>query len=123
MNFRDNLLRLSGWLDGAGHLLDSLLELGERVGILLAVGIVAYAVFQLFFSADDPAQTRSGKVLALLNDNWKAALLVILPVFYRSLRALFKRLRQITAGGVGVGFINPTEGPDRESSPEPGSRR
>lgn len=123
MFFDESLRRVCGWLGAVCQLLDSLLELGERVGILLAVGIIAYAVFQLFFSADDPAQTRSGKVLALINDNWKAALLVILPVFYRSLWALFRRLRQITAGGVGVEFTTQTEGPDRESSPEQGSRR
>lgn len=89
-----------GWLDKTVQALDSLLELGERIGILLAVGIVAFVVYQLFFSGEDPAQTRSGKVLALLNDNWKAALLIALPVVYRSLRAFLRRVREITAGGM-----------------------
>ena len=94
--------------------MDSLLELAERVGILL----VAYAAFQLFFGANDPAETRPGKVLALINDNWRAALLVVLPVFYRSLRMLFRRVRQVTAAGIGLTFADTGEEPSREAPPE-----
>ena len=102
----ENLRRLSVWLEAAGRFFDSLLELGERVGILLAFGLLAYAAFQLFFSSDDPAQTRSGQVLALINDNWKAALLVLTPVFYRSLRMLVRRIRTISAGGASLTLNN-----------------
>ena len=102
----ESLRRVSGCLDAAGRFFDSLLDLGERVGILLAVGLLAYAVFQLFFTGDDPAQTRSGQVLALINANWKAALLVIAPLFYRSLRIVVRRIRTITAGGVSFTLDN-----------------
>ena len=117
----EGLRRISRWLDATGRFLDSLLELGEKVGILLAAGIVAYAVFQLLFSGDDPAQTRSGKALALLNDNWKAALLVILPMFYRSLRYLVRRITRITAAGVSFDISN--EGSANQTDEEPASRR
>ena len=90
----------SKWLDSVVQFLDGLLELGERIGILFAVGIVAYAVFQLFFGGDDPEQTRSGKVLQLLSDNWQAALLVIVPVFYRPLRDLLRRITSVRAGEI-----------------------
>ena len=119
----DNLRRLSGWLDVAGQLLDSLFGIAGRVGILLAVGIVIYAVVQLFFSADEPSQTRSGKLLVLLNGNWKAALLVMLPVFYLPLRAFISRIRQVTAAGVSATFADTGEQPYRESLPEQDSRR
>jgi hypothetical protein len=92
-----------------------MLELGERVGIISAIGIVAYAVFQLFFSGNDPTQTRAGQVLALIDNNWKAALVIILPVFYRSIRALIGRVRQITAAGVNATFAETGEEPYKES--------
>ena len=63
------LRKISGWVDAAIQLLDSLLGVAGRAGILLAVGLVIYAVFQLLFGADEPTQTRVGKVLVLLNDN------------------------------------------------------
>ena len=115
-----------GWLDPAIRALDSLLELGERISILLAVALAAFVAYELFFSGDDPAQTRSGKVLALLNDNWKAALLIALPVFYRSLRTFLRRVREITAGGVrlladseNVSSIPRLKATDSENDPDP----
>ena len=103
-----------GWLDAGIQGLDSLLELGERVGILLAVGIAGFVGYELFFGGAEPAQTRSGRVLALLHDNWRAALLVGLPVFYRSLRGLIGRVRRITAGGASASFSDSGD----ESEPE-----
>ena len=103
-----------GWLDAGIRGLDALLELGERIGILLGVVIVGFVGYELFFGGADPAQTRSGKALALLHDNWRAALLVGLPVVYRPLRALIGRVRRITAGGASATF---SDGGD-ESDPE-----
>lgn len=102
-------------MDALARLLDSMLELGERIGIISAIGLVAYAVFQLFFSGDEPSQTRSGQVLALINDNWKAALIIISPVFYRSIRGLIGRVRQIAAAGVNATFAETGEEPRKDS--------
>lgn len=118
----ESLRRISRWLDAACQLLDSLLGIAGRAGILLAVGILVYAVFQLFFGADEPSQTRSGKLLVLLDDNWKAALLVLLPVFYLPLRALLGRIRRIAAAGVSATFADTGEEPTRESLQEQGLR-
>ena len=71
-----------------------------QVAWLLLLGVLIYGAAQLLFSADEPAQTRSGKILALLNDNWKAALLAALIPFYRTIRLLIGRIREISAGGV-----------------------
>ena len=86
----NSLLRLLDWLFG----------LAMRAGALFALGLIVYAVIQLFFGADDPAESRSGKLLVLLNGNWKAALLVMLPVFYLPLRALAGRIQEIAAAGI-----------------------
>ena len=101
------------------------MELGERVGILLAVGIAGFVGYELFFGGAEPAQTRSGKALALLHDNWRAALLIGLPVFYRSLRALVGRVRRITAGGASATFSGGGENLSRgsESEQETGDSR
>ena len=71
-----------------------------QVAWLLLLGVLIYGAAQLLFSAAEPADTRSGKILALLNDNWKAALLVALIPFYRTIRLLIGRIREISAGGV-----------------------
>lgn len=88
-----------------------------QVAWLLLLGVLIYGAAQLLFSADEPAQTRSGKILALLNDNWKAALLVASPVIYGSLRELINRIRTITAGGVSVGLSSEPEAGESNSEP------
>ena len=58
--------------------------------------------------------------------DWKAALLIALPVFYRSLRTFLRRVREITAGGMrlsvdseNVSSIPPLKATDSENDPEP----
>ena len=82
--------------NSVSHFLDRLFEIIERAGILFALGIVAYIAVQLVFGGDEPLESRSGKVLILVNDNWKAALVVMLPVLYRPLIGLIRRARRIT---------------------------
>lgn len=87
------------WLERAGS---RLIGAVGAVAWLLLLGALIYGAAQLLFSADEPAQTRSGKILALLNDNWKAALIVALLPFYRTIRSLIGRIREISAGGVTI---------------------
>lgn len=98
------------WLERAGGRLIG--AIGAAAWLLL-LGVLIYGIAQLLFSADEPAQTRSGKVLALLNDNWKAALLVASPIIYGSLRELINRIRTITAGGVSVSLSGESEPQNR----------
>ena len=87
----DGLRKISDWLGATAQLLDSLFSVAGRAGILFAVGIIIYAIVQLFFGAGEPAQTRSGELLVLLNGNWKAVLLIMTPVFYLPLRTFISR--------------------------------
>lgn len=90
----EGLRRISGWLD-------SLLGLTGRIGILLVAGFVIYAAVQLLIAPGEPAETRAGKILALLNDNWRAALLVVAPLLYLPLRAFLNSVTEIRFGGTG----------------------
>ena len=101
-------------LDSVVQFLDRVFEILMRAGILFVLGIAAYVVIQLLFGGAEPAQSRSGKVLIMLNDNWRAALLFTLPIFYRPLVALINRIRSISIPG---GSFQ-TE-PDRAETPGP----
>ena len=81
------------------QLLDWMFGMAGRAGILAASGLVVYAVVQLFFGPEEPTQSRAGKVLMLLNDNWKATLLVVLPLLYLPLRTFLNSVTEITIGG------------------------
>lgn len=112
-------LRDPAWARGFLLGLDLLLKLGEKIAILFVVGLVAYTAFQLFFGHEDPAQTRSGKILELIDDNWKATLLVTALFFYRPIRDLLRRIRRIRAQGVEL----ETEVSSDDSPSQSGSER
>ena len=64
--------------------------------------MVTYGMVQLFFSADEPSETRAGRILVLVNDNWKAVLLVMVPVFYLPIRGFINRIGEITIAGTTI---------------------
>ena len=99
MGFRENFHRINEWLDGVMQFLDWTFGIAGRAGILAASGLVVYAVFQLFFGAEEPSQTRAGKMLVLLNENWKATLLVVLPLLYLPLRTFLNSFTEIIIAG------------------------
>ena len=88
-----------GKLSNVIRCLDTLAELAERVGMLFAVGLAIYIAVTMLFLEDDPAETRFAALLKLLNDNWKAALLLILPVIFRQLMVFLSSVTEITIGG------------------------
>ena len=95
----ERLRRMARWLEDAGQFLDRVFGMAGRLGILAASGLTVYAAFQLVFGAEEPGQTRAGKILALLNDNWRATLLVALPLLYLPLRTFVGGITEITIGG------------------------
>ena len=88
-----------GKLDNTVRYLDSLAELVERVGMLFAVGLAIYVAVKMLFFVDDPAETRFAALLGLLNENWKAALLLVLPVIFRQTMMFLNSVTEITIGG------------------------
>ena len=86
-------------LDSAIRHLDTLAELAERVGMLFAVGLAIYIAVMMLFFENDPAETRFAALLGLLDENWKAALLLILPVIFRQLMVFLSSVTEVTIGG------------------------
>ena len=93
------LSSISGVLATVMRVLDWVLGIAGRVAILAGAAMVVYAIFQLFFGAEEPDQSRAGKVLALLNANWKAILLVLLPLLYLPLKTFLDSITEVTFGG------------------------
>jgi len=81
-----NIPRIVDWLLGVvAHFL------------VLSLGIFAvYCVFALIFG--NLTNSRIEKILSLLNENWKALLVLGFPIFYRAIRKL---LEEATISGVG----------------------
>ena len=77
---------VSSWVLGLRRLFDGLVEIAARAIVLGAAVLIAYTAWSLLFGALDPADSRIGKILQLLNDNWKVLLLLILPLFYQTIR-------------------------------------
>ena len=71
---------------------DALLDLAERVVVLtVAVAVVAGGAF-LVVDGDAPENTRAGDILELLEANWHGALILAIPLFYRTARAVLERI-------------------------------
>lgn len=78
--------------------LDRILECLEVAMVLmLAAGILAAAAYELFWIfCGDPSvrQARLAAVLKGLNENWKAGLLLLIPLFYRTIRGFLERVEE-----------------------------
>ena len=74
----------------------------DRLGLPLAVGLLLFGIFSLVFGPDDPEASRVGKVLELLDRNWKAVLLVLSPLFFTTMREVVERITALSVGQVQV---------------------
>ena len=99
MDFRRYLRSISEVLATVRQVLDWVLGIAGRVAILAGAAMVVYAIFQLFFGADEPGQSRAGKVLELIDANWKAILLVLLPLLYLPLKTFLDSITEVRFGG------------------------
>ena len=88
--------------------MDGLVSGVSRVVIAVALAAIVIGVWQLTFSADEPEQTRTSKVLALIHDNWRAMAIIAVPLFYTSIRDILGRVTR-------VGSLEFTPSPDRRS--------
>ena len=60
----------------------------------ILVGMIQLA----FWVWQEPGQTRTAKALAVLHSNWRALIVVAVPLFYPAIRRFIEEVRQI--GGV-----------------------
>ena len=80
------------------RLSDRLLRLGE-VCIVLSITfvvllMVVYGLFWLAWCNQETRAVRLAGMAKVLNDNWKVALLLLIPLFYRTIRVFLERVEK-----------------------------
>jgi len=89
---------LSGF-DKFDLILDRCLRTCEALIVVLIVLLVAIVIGSEIYwiISADPASPRQGRfveVLKTLNDNWKVGLVLLIPLFYRAIRAFLERVEE-----------------------------
>jgi len=93
----------SGWslstFSGWETLFDRLLKVSEVVIVLtISIALVLFAVREVLWIwfASDPAmrEARIEALIKTMNDNWKVGLLLLVPLFYRTIRTFLERVRK-----------------------------
>ncbi len=81
-------------------LFDRCLKIGEAAIVLtIATALVLFVVREVLWVwyACTPTirQKRIETALKMLNDNWKVGLLILVPLFYRTIRMFLERVRKV----------------------------
>lgn len=71
---------------------------GAGLLAIFVISLAAYVIFGLTLSAN-PETSRVAQVLTVLNNNWKALLILVLISFYRPIYAFLANLRIVTLPG------------------------
>ena len=90
---------LKAWLAAREEESDLYLSLAELlVVVVLALSVAALIILTLIwiFTACDleMRELRLKESLTTLNDNWKAVLILLVPLFYRAIRRFIARIRK-----------------------------
>jgi hypothetical protein len=121
------------WFKKVEPWFDRFLNLAE-VSIVLLIALIvlvttSYQIIWIIAACDGPTrQIRLTNSMKMLNDNWKVGLLLIVPLFFRTIRAFLERVEEFwgmkaprTPSAVTSGGTNPQERPTEEeptSNPE-----
>ena len=60
--------------------------------VVLASVLIVVALVFLIRSPGNPADTKVGQIIKLLNDNWKVLLIFLIPLFYRPIQTFLERV-------------------------------
>lgn len=82
------LTRTPGWLLG---LLDWAVLLAERLLVLGLAFVVLRFGFRLVFGRYSPSE---GDIAAKVSENWKAVILLLIPLFYRTVRTFLEQVEE-----------------------------
>ena len=74
--------------------LDACVNVVARILMIVAVSVIFMGLIQLSFSPE-PDETRASKVLALLHSNWRALLILPVPLFYPAIRRFIEEVQEI----------------------------
>ncbi len=92
--------------------LDWWLKQAEVVTVLLIAVSVLFGLGLLFFGGQSPANTRAGKIIALIDEHWRGALILSVPLFYRTLSAAASRIN-LSFGQPPPGEVTKQPNPER----------
>ena len=88
----------SSWFDALDHWLDGLLKIGESLTVItIAIAVLSTITYELIWNfLCDPAvrQSRITGTLRTLNEDWKAGLILIVPLFYRTIKSFLERVEE-----------------------------
>jgi hypothetical protein len=77
---------------------DKLLRLGEVCVVLsitfVVLLMVTYGLFWLVWCDQQTRAIRLAGIAKVLNDNWKVSLLLLIPLFYRTIRVFLERVEE-----------------------------
>ena len=92
---------------------DLLLTLVERFTVILVAVFIFYLGFGLVFDGKPPSQTRAAQVLEILNLNWRALLILAIPLFYRPVKKFLDEVQEI------AGMKRPPQPKSQPPPPQP----
>jgi hypothetical protein len=88
------LLRLSK-LSRLPHWLNWLLSVVEPLVVLVITALVLYSAYWLVFGAgQDPHRIRLLELMRAVSDDWKAAVVLLLLLFYRTVRVFLEQAEE-----------------------------
>jgi len=81
--------------DGKRDLYKSFFKCLELSFVVVISILVIVALAFIIFGSGNPANTKVGQIIKLLNDNWKALLILLIPLFYYPIRTFLGELQEI----------------------------
>jgi len=98
------LTQLPDWLDW-------LLSVVEPAVVLAVTSVILYIVYWLVFGPEqDPRQARFRELIKGVSDNWKAGLVLLIILFYRTIRIFLEQAEEA------LGVKRPLTGEAQEGS-------
>lgn len=108
------------WLDKFELFLDRCVSYGEALIVVFLVVAIISTIFAealwILWADAECRQERFAQVLKTLNENWKVGLVILIPLFFRAIRAFLERLEEI--GGMKAPHKMKTSDPKKKEGKE-----
>lgn len=105
--------KVEPWLDRVLECLEVAMVLVLAAGILVATG---YEIIWIFNGDPLTRQARLAAALRTLNENWKALLLLLIPLFYQTIRGFLERVEEFA--GAKAPRTPKSTSPEKPNPPE-----
>jgi len=64
----------------------------ELVIVLIICVAIIGAILSFVLSHSDPIDTKAGKIIEFINNNWKVLLIILVPLFYHPIRTFINEI-------------------------------